>query len=244
MTLSIDHYAHLSRWRERPVLEKALLAIGMLLLAISLPPLPAAPCIIASVLSVTLLGARVPLRLWLRYALIPAGFLLTAGLSMLFDVSHHGLSLSPAALPTVCGLLLRSFAGICCLLLLALTTPVTDILASLRKIGLPREIAEISLIMYRLVFLLLDTASAMHTAQAARLGQSNRKQQLRSLGLLLANLFPRAMDRAGRMENGLAARGWNGEFNVLRHTQPLSPTRLTWTSLLLGSVLLIGTLFS
>lgn len=244
MTLSIDQYAQLSRWRERPVLEKALLAIGMLLLAISLPPLPGAPCIIVCVLGVTLLDARVPLRLWLRHAVIPAGFLLTAGLTMLFDIGRQGLSLAPAGLSTVGGLLLRSCAGICCLLLLALTTPVTDILAGLRRIGLPREIAEISLLMYRLVFLLLDTASAMHIAQAARLGQRNRKQQLRSLGLLLANLFPRAMDRAGRMENGLAARGWNGEFMVLRRTQPLSPLRLTWTSLLLGSVLLVGSLFS
>jgi cobalt/nickel transport system permease protein len=45
---------------------------------------------------------------------------------------------------------------------------------------------------------------------------------LRSLGLLLASLLPRALDRARRLETGLAARGWDGEMRVLSDTPALS----------------------
>ncbi|WP_089085031.1 cobalt ECF transporter T component CbiQ [Aquitalea magnusonii] len=244
MKISIDLYAHLSPWREWPVREKALLAFGMLALALSLPPFPLAPCIIIVMTLLTLRGARVSLGAWLRFVSIPAGFLLTAGLSMMFVISSHGISYAPSSLQPVLGLLLRSFAAICCLLFFALTTPLGDLLSALRKLGMPIEIVEISLLMYRLVFLVLETANAMNMAQAARLGQHDRKQQLRSLGLLLANLFPRVMSKACRMEHGLAARGWSGEFHVLQAAQPSSFIRLAWISLLLGLLLLVGVFYA
>ena len=46
--------------------------------------------------------------------------------------------------------------------------------------------------------------------------------RLRSLGLLLARLLPRALDRARRLETGLAARGWEGEMRVLSDQPALS----------------------
>ena len=90
----------------------------------------------------------------------------------------------------------------------------TDLIVGLRRLGLPAEIAEIALLMYRFLFLLGDTAMAMDWQPAAWLifGADRR---LRSLGLLIANLLPRALGRARRLEVGLAARGWNGEMRVL-----------------------------
>ena len=55
----------------------------------------------------------------------------------------------------------------------------------------------------------------MNAAQAARLGHDGARRRLRSLGLLVGNLLPRALDRARRLEIGLAARGWDGEMRVL-----------------------------
>jgi cobalt/nickel transport system permease protein len=126
----------------------------------------------------------------------------------------------------------RSFAALTCLLFLALTTPATDLIVGLRRLGLPAEIAEIALLMYRFLFLLGDTAMAMDSAQAARLGHFGAKRRLRSLGLLIANLLPRALGRARRLEVGLAARGWNGEMRVLsKRTKTSMPA--------LGLVLLV-----
>ncbi len=223
MTMSpVDRSAHLNRWRRRPLAEKSLLALGMLVLAVSLPPFPAALLIAAIMTAAALIGARVPVRVWLGCALAPAGFMLTGAVALAVQIDGHGVSLPPAGLAAAGGLITRSLAGLSCLLFLALTTPATDLLAGLRRLGVPAEIVEIALLMYRFIFLIADEAFAMNAAQAARLGHSTNRLRLRSLGLLLASLLPRALDRARRLETGLAARGWEGEMRVLSDQPALS----------------------
>ena len=98
---------------------------------------------------------------------------------------------------------------------LALTTPAADLVGGMRRLGMPAEIAEMSLLMYRFLFLLTDTAEAMNAAQTARLGHVTYGRHMKSLSLLIANLMPRAFARARSLEVGLAARGWRGELRVL-----------------------------
>jgi len=238
----VDRVAHTNRWRKRSLLEKAALALGMLMLAVALPPFPAAPVVVVVMVAASLLGARLPFRLWLSCALAPAGFLLVGAFSLAFQWDGGGLSMAPGGLHLAAGLAARSMAGVCCLLFLALTTPTSDMLNGLRRIGLPPELAEIALLMYRFLFLLAETAAAMDAAQAARLGHVGMKRRLRSLGLLVANLLPRALDRARRLECGLAARGWNGELRVLSTKVAPSPLALTVIAALEGGVLLLGIL--
>ncbi len=77
-----------------------------------------------------------------------------------------------------------------------------------------------TLLIYRFVFLLTDTAETMNAAQAARLGHISYRRHMKSLGLLIANLMPRAFARAQALEIGLAARGWHGELRVLSSGPP------------------------
>jgi cobalt/nickel transport system permease protein len=218
----LDRTAHLNRWRHRSLIEKAVLALGMLLLSIVLPPYPAAAMVGVVMTLAALIGAGVPVGVWLACAAGPMGFLVVGAVSLVLQVDGSGLGWAPNGVMMAAGLIARSLAGLSCLLFLALTTPTTDLLGGLRRLGVPAEIVEIALMMYRFLFLLADAALAMDAAQAARLGHSTRRRRLRSLGLLVANLLPRALDRARRLETGLAARGWEGEMRVLSHTPPLS----------------------
>jgi len=212
----------------------------MMLLVLILPPGPAAPAVAFVMMAAALVGARVPPKVWLACAAAPMGFLLTGALSLAFQVDAHGVSLSPGGLAAAARLVARSFAALTCLLFLALTTPATDLVAGLRRLGLPAEIAEIALLIYRFLFLLGDTAMAMDTSQAARLGHVGARRRLRSLGLLVANLLPRAMDRARRMEMGLAARGWDGEMRVLSKSAPVSAPGLALVLLVEASIVALG----
>jgi cobalt/nickel transport system permease protein len=218
----VDRAAQLNRWRHRSLIEKAVLALGMLLLAIALPPGPGALLAAVVMMAAALAGARVPPKVWLAYAGAPMGVLLVGAFSLAVQVDASGLSLAPGGLTAAASLVARSFAALTCLLFLALTTPATDLIAGMRRLGLPAEISEIALLMYRFLFLLGDTAMAMDAAQAARLGHVGARRRLRSLGLLIANLLPCALDRARRLEVGLAARGWNGEMRVLTKTTKIS----------------------
>jgi cobalt/nickel transport system permease protein len=224
----VDRAAHLNRWRHRSLTEKATLALGMLLLAVALPPGPGAPMVAVVMIAAALAGARVPPKIWLACAAAPLGFLLVGTFSLAVQLDAHGFSWAPGGVAAAGRLAARSFAALTCLLFLALTTPATDLIAGLRRLGLPAEIAELALLMYRFLFLLGDTAMAMDSAQGARLGHVGAKRRLGSLGLLIANLLPRALDRARRLEVGLAARGWNGELRVLS-----KPTKISMPALAL-----------
>ena len=238
----VDRVAHLNRWRRKSLTEKAVLALGMLLITLLLPPFPASVLVAAAMTLAALAGARVPLKLWLACAAAPTGFLLVGAVSLLVQVSTDGLSLAPDGGRLAAGLVARSLAGVTCLLFLALTTPVTDLVAGMRRLGLPHEVAEIAHLMYRFIFLLAETAMAMDTAQAARLGHVSARRRMKSLGMLIANLLPRAFDRARRLETGLAARGWHGEMRVLSVPSPISALGLTMVLAVEAGIILFGVL--
>jgi cobalt/nickel transport system permease protein len=240
----VDRAAHLNRWRHRSLTEKALLALGMMGLAIALPPGPGAPMVAGVMTVAALFGARTPPKIWLACAAAPLGFLLVGAFSLAFQIDSHGLSLSPGGLAAAARLVARSFAALTCLLFLALTTPATDLIAGLRRLGLPNEVAELALLIYRFLFLLGDTALAMDSAQAARLGHVGAKRRVRALGLLIANLLPRALDRARRLEVGLAARGWSGDLRVLSKRATLSWPALGLILLTLAATAATGLRFS
>ncbi len=236
----IDRSAALNRWRHRPLAEKSLLGLGMLMLVVVLPALPAAPVVAVIMTIAALAGARVPVKVWLACALSPLGFILAGVVSLLVQVDGAGVGLAPGGVEAAAALAARALAALTCLLFLALTTPATDVVAGLGRIGLPAELTEVALLTYRFVILLADTAALMHAAQGARLGHATARARLRSLGLLGANLLPRAMDRARRLEQGLAARGWTGSLKVLRPSRPLSGMTLAAILALEGAVAGLG----
>ncbi len=240
----VDRVAHLNRWRHRSLIEKAMLALGMLILAVLLPPFPAAAVIAVIMTAAALLGARVPVSVWLACAAGPLGFLLSGAISLVVQIDANGLALAPGGLTAAAGLVARSVAALTCLLFLALTTPATDLVAGLRRCGLPAEIAEMALLTYRFLFLLADTAMSMDAAQAARLGHVGARRRLSSLGSLIANLLPRAIDRARRLEIGLAARGWEGEMRVLTETRPISIAGVTLVLALEAGTAALGVVMS
>ena len=226
---AIDHHAWTNRWRDWHPAEKMAPAGGLLVLTLILPPLTTGPLVLASMALATVRGAGVPLKTLLSVLAGPAAFLL-AGIPFLavsvdftpgFDLhlSEDGLRL---ALTTT----LRALAAMSCLAFLILTTPLTDWMASLRRIGVPAGVVELILLIYRLIFVFAERALTGRQAQTARLGYSRVDRSVRSLGLLAGNLFQRALAQARRLEIGLLARGYAGELRVLAPKRTLSRTRL------------------
>ena len=70
-------------------------------------------------------------------------------------------------------------------------------------------------LIYRFIFVLLETAQAMRLAQEARLGHSTG-DAARSVGMLVSNLYLRANARATALFTALSARGYTGDLRRLR----------------------------
>lgn len=241
MIRAIDHHAWTNRWAGWHPAEKGLPAGGLLLLTLFLPPLTTAPLVLVSMALATVYGAGVPWRALLDVLAAPAGFLLAGApfLAVSMDFTHgFDLHLSSEGLWLALVTTVRALAAMSCLAFLILTTPVTDWVASLRRVGVPAGVIELILLIYRLIFVFFERAVTGHQAQTARLGYSRVDRSVRSLGLLAGNLFQRSLVQAHRLEIGLAARGYTGELRVLTPKRVLSRMRLVVG---LGLVGLVGT---
>ncbi|MFF3737963.1 MULTISPECIES: cobalt ECF transporter T component CbiQ [unclassified Streptomyces] len=215
--LPIDAAAHSSRWRRRHPVDKAVLGLGLTVLAISLPPWPGAALVLAAALAVLLGPAGVPARrLWRAYR-VPLGFCATGAVTLLVRVGGPGGWVGWAdGGPARAGeLMLRTSAASLGVLLFAFTTPMSDLLPRLVKAGVPAPVVDVALVTYRMSFLLLDSVRRIREAQAARLGHTGRAAEWRSLAGLGATAFVRAFDRATRLQAGLAGRGYDGTLRVL-----------------------------
>lgn len=244
---AIDHHAWTNRWRDRHPAEKLLPAFGLLLLTLILPPLTTGPLVLVCVTLATVRGAGVPLRALLAAMAAPAAFLLVGAPFLAVSLSFgdgFSFGFSPEGWRLALGATVRALAATGCLAFLALTTPLTDLVSSLRRAGIPAGIIELILLIYRLIFVFAERALTGRRAQAARLGYSRFDRSLRSLGLLAGNLFQRALEQARRLEIGLAARGCTGELRVIEPERPLSWPRLTMSMACVGLIGLAGDLLA
>ncbi|HEY6403114.1 MAG TPA: CbiQ family ECF transporter T component, partial [Blastocatellia bacterium] len=140
----IERCIHENRWRKRHPIEKLALTIGMLVLSVTLPPLPGGLAIALAMTMIALLIVRIPSSTYFRVVAIPIGFAFAGAVATIFSVAPEGggLRIAPAlnGAAIASGLVVRSLAAISCLCLLLLTTHVTEIVSILRRCGLPSAI--------------------------------------------------------------------------------------------------------
>lgn len=225
--MRIDSYAHGNRWRQIHPGNKGLLVL-LTLIAALLSRHPAIPLLIALCMSsLTLLGAGIPWRGYLRLLVVPVAFLVWSSLLLLFTFSPTALPLLPipasdltiglnrSELPLVLLVFSRSLGALCTLLFFALTTPLSEIAGLLRRLGLPRLFVELMVIAYRQIFILLDTFNQIRTAQEARLGYRSFKVSWRSAAELAGNILIKTVVRARHHHQALLARGYDHELRFL-----------------------------
>lgn len=194
----LDHIAFSNAWRARRPIEKLAFGGGLLLLASLLPPLPWSGVTFVISATAALAGARIPVRAWLRFLAPQSAFL------------------SAAVLPLVLGdgwqraatVWMRGAAAASCMTLLAMTTPIPDLLLAARQARVPAVLVEMAFLVYRLI------SSIWALFARLRLGLDLRmrgaKPTLRAATLSAGNLLARSLHTARRLERGASLRGLDG----------------------------------
>jgi cobalt/nickel transport system permease protein len=98
------------------------------------------------------------------------------------------------------------------LLMLGFVTPAHDIFRALHWFRMPKQWVEIALMTYRYIFVLLDDASDIATAQKIRLGYVGFKRSLASTGTLVGSVLVRSLDQSIRTHEAMIARAYTGEM--------------------------------
>ena len=210
---AIDAAAWGNRWLTVPTGRKSLLAGGLLLCTLLLPPWPAYPLIVAISLVCTLGLARIPLRRYVRIVAVPLAFIAIGAIPLAFSLSLTDgarIALDPASLRQFTTASARAATATVALLTLALTTPVVDLASSVARIPKLEPVAELALLIHRFTFILLTRVRSMIEAQAMRLGYSTRRATLTSSGMAASGLLLDALASARAMDEGLVGRGFTG----------------------------------
>ena len=220
--LAVDDAAWASAWRRRSPADKLLLCGGLVGCALALPAWPGSVLVGLTAVVLALGPARVPARTFGRAVRAPLAFIGVGALTTVVELGGDGLGWAPDAAGRAGSLVGHAVAGSAAVLLLATTTPMSDLLPALQRLRVPAAVVEVASVVYRLLFVLLTSLGTIREAQTARMGYAGVRSSYRSSGALAAAVLTRSWDRARRLQEGLAGRGLETGLRVLPETLPAS----------------------
>jgi cobalt/nickel transport system permease protein len=163
------------------------------------------------------------LRVWLvvlaftGVIALPALFL-TPGepLSGATSITHQGLR-------TAVMLIARVEAAVTFTTVLVLTTPWTQILKTLRSLGIPKEVVMMLAMAYRYIFLLAETATQMfESRESRRVGVLQGPEQRRVIAQTAGVLMSKSLDLSQEVFLAMQSRGYRGDVFTLTEQRLLS----------------------
>ena len=236
----IDKLCYQSGLRHVNAGEKFAFAMITLLLCVVSRSIACACIVLAATGILTVWKGGIPVFRYLKLMTVPLAFLLLGTLAIIIDVSKTRQDF--LALPLgdwYVGVTFSSFfyalqligtalAAVSCLYFLSFTTPMPDILEVLRKLRCPGLLIELMLLIYRFIFVLLDTAQAISISQNCRLGNKDYRTSLKSFGMLGSVLMLRAVSRSNRLYEAMEARCYDGRIQVLSESNPPKKKVVFW----------------
>jgi cobalt/nickel transport system permease protein len=122
----------------------------------------------------------------------------------------------------------RCLAAVAVLNLLILVTPITTVMDSLAWFHVPSVIIDTMMLMFRYISVLSEESTRMYRAQESRGGHSRRVSYLKRLGnfgSIAGALLMRAFDRAMKVGDAMASRGYTGKYTLFTYEKQRLPTR-------------------
>ncbi|MDK2892438.1 cobalt ECF transporter T component CbiQ [Methanohalophilus sp.] len=232
MTKMLDDYALMSPLRYTNNWLKIGLVLFGILMGVSSGS-PAVPFLIALCMgTATVVISKMPLKQYLKILSGPASFVILSVIVIAFffgggqelfgfNVLSYHLGVNVEGLEMAFLVFSRTLGGMTCLFFLALTTPMVELFAVLKKSKLPDSFIEISMMMYRYIFVFLEVALSIKYAQTVRLGYKDLRTSLNSLAMLASTLFLRSWEQGEKIFISMNARCYDGKMAFYEETRPL-----------------------
>lgn len=201
---SLEEGALLSRLRHRSA-ETAAFCAGLGLCALCVPSVLSG--VLVALVSISVAAwARVPRGPYLRLLAGAAGFCAVSLLPLSVSVTvSNGLHIAFDPRGMRAGILAatRAAGTLSATLLLSGSVPFPRLVALLRRMGAPALCTDLLALVHREIFLLDETSARLRMALASR----GSGATLRTLSMGASALFVQSLERARRLEDGLASRG-------------------------------------
>lgn len=229
----IDYYAYTSNLRNiNPQLKAAVAAVS-LFFCIGVNSMLVSVLVFLTMGAVTTLAGGLSLRNYVAFLRIPLAFLLLGTFAIAIDISAHpqGQILFPifksfVYLPQgggqlALGLILKAMAAVSAMYMLVLSTPAGEVIGVLRRLHIPKIFVELMNLVYRFIFVILNTQCTMKQAAVSRMGYCDFKTSCYSFGRILGNLFLVSLKKSSTYYDALEARCYEGELLFLEEENPV-----------------------
>jgi cobalt/nickel transport system permease protein len=233
--ISIDKLAYISELKKVNPMEKFIFAMVTMTICISLNNIINSIIILLLMSAMTVIKGKIPFKNYIELMSLPLVFLIVGvltiainvigsskGVIFSFSIFNIKLGCTYDSILTATRLFSKSIASVSCLYFLTLSTPVFEVLSVLEKLKVPKLFVELMGLIYRFIFVLLDTANMIYVSQNSRLGYSTIKTGYNSLGKLIATLFLSSYKRSQDIYNAMESRCYDGDINLLENNYTYS----------------------
>ncbi len=233
-TLNIDALAYNSKMRSWNAGYKVLLAVISLVLCIAFNNIYVSVATILMMGYLTVVIGELEFDHYLSMMTIPIVFMIVGAITIavgysLKPVGPYHLHVfhlfyiywSKESLTLAAVLILKALGAVSALYMMTLTTPLTELVSVLRKAHMPRLIVELMNMIYRYIFIMLETYSRLKNSAESRLGYCDFKTSCYSFGQIASNLFVITLKKGNAYYNALEARCYDGELNFLEEVKPV-----------------------
>ncbi|KGF48116.1 hypothetical protein HMPREF0872_00510 [Veillonella montpellierensis DNF00314] len=247
---SIDMYAYHSNINGWNPGLKLLLATCMICSCIVLDNLYVSMSIILISMFITVVIGKMNFREYLIILSVPITFLIVGSLVIAFNIDSVERGLfgmwtplgyifaSHESLNTVLHLWGKAFGGMSAMFMLSLSTPSNEIFSVLRKLYVPTLVIELMNMVYRFVFIMIETFLHMHESAESRLGFVNYRTSLKTFGCIASNLFIVSMKKGDRYYDAMEARCYDGNLVFLETEKDI--TVIQSVMVLVSMIIILG----
>jgi len=229
------HHAYLDKfaYQDSPVhrLDSRVKFISLVVFTIAVLSLPRTSVSILACYAIgpfaVLAVGGIPLRFALKQIMLVSPFIAVLALSCpLYDKTAASAYFGPCAFEISQGWL-RCFAilgkfvvTMLALIALVSTTPFSDLLVGLQKLGTPKLLVIQLGLLYRYIFVLIDKVQHMLRARASRkLRNLGYRQELRIASSMVGSILVRSIDTAENINIAMQGRGFDGKWRSLNKLQ-------------------------
>lgn len=222
---AIDIYAYDSKINHWNSALKVGLAILMLLGCIIFDNLYVSALVIAISAFITVGLGKLPVITYIKLLCIPMAFLIVGSfiIAVNFGVQEQGLAgiwlpfnyyvfVTTDSLNTVLHLWGKAFGGLSAMFMMSLSTPSNEIFSVLRKIKVPALVIELMNMIYRFIFVMVDTFVRMNNSAESRLGYVDGRTALHTFGNIAGNLLVISIKKGSHYYDAMESRCYDGEL--------------------------------
>lgn len=226
--LGTDKYAYRSKIKNADPLQKLLVSFFIMLVCIFLNRWQISLFTCVTMVFVNIYLGKHKLSDIGHMFKIPLGFILIGTLTVVIGIyssadsllfylkigkSFYGFSI--LSLANGANIILKSFGVISTVYFFVMNTSISDFSVAMRRLKVPIVFTELMELIYRFIFILLDTKDRIAIAQDSRLGYKDLRTSYKSAGDLVARIFIDTLKRTDRIYNALESRGYQGSFDTI-----------------------------